>query len=142
MALGAYMAWDTVKNLALDYYFPKDLSGQVAVITGAGSGIGRGIAVSLAKIGVKVALWDLNVAGMEETMRMVKEVGGEGAIYKVNVCDKEVRMVKNKCSRERRGNSRTKRNLTSPPLAPPRRPHSLSTRRPKRSPQTSGTVPS
>jgi hypothetical protein len=88
MALGAYMAWDTVKNLALDYYFPKDLSGQVAVITGAGSGIGRGIAVSLAKIGVKVALWDLNFEGMEETMRMVKEVGGEGAIYKVNVCDK------------------------------------------------------
>ena len=82
------MAWDTVKNLALDYFFPKDLSGQVAVITGAGSGIGRGIAVSLAKIGVKVALWDLNVAGMEETMRMVKEVGGEGATYKVNVCDK------------------------------------------------------
>ena len=91
MALGAYVLWDTVKNFALDHLFPKDLSGQVAVITGAGSGIGRGIAVSLAKRGVKVALWDLNEKGMEETLEMVKEAGGEGAAYKVNVCDKEVR---------------------------------------------------
>ncbi|GMH56613.1 hypothetical protein TrRE_jg11409 [Triparma retinervis] len=85
MALGAYVLWDTVKNFALDHLFPKDLSGQVAVITGAGSGIGRGIAVSLAKRGVKVALWDLNEKGMEETLEMVKEAGGEGAAYKVNV---------------------------------------------------------
>mmetsp|Transcript_21388 Transcript_21388/g.44525 ORF Transcript_21388/g.44525 Transcript_21388/m.44525 type:complete len:315 (+) Transcript_21388:105-1049(+) len=90
LALGCYMLWDTVKNLALDNIFPKDLSGSIAVITGGGSGIGRGVAVKLASMGVKVALWDLNVQGMEETLKMIEKVGGKGAIYKVNVCDKEL----------------------------------------------------
>ena len=90
LAVGGLVLWDTIKNLVLDNIFPKTIKGSVAVITGAGSGIGRGLAVKLASMGVKVALWDLNQQGMEETLAMVKEVGGQGAIYKVNVCDKEL----------------------------------------------------
>ena len=42
------------------------LKGKVAVVTGAASGIGRAIALQLAKDGAALAVWDLNGAGAEE----------------------------------------------------------------------------
>lgn len=43
--------------------------GKVAVITGAGSGIGRALAVKLAAEGARLALSDVNSAGLDETLR-------------------------------------------------------------------------
>ena len=51
------------------------LDGKVALITGAGSGIGRASALVFAREGAKVALADIVVEGGEETVRMVKEAG-------------------------------------------------------------------
>src|SRR5271163_589840 len=48
------------------------LENRTAVITGAASGIGRGIAVSLARRGCNLALADVNDAGLSETARMVQ----------------------------------------------------------------------
>ena len=48
------------------------LENRTAVITGAASGIGRGIAVSLARRGCHLALADLNDAGLAETARMAQ----------------------------------------------------------------------
>lgn len=48
-----------------------DLKGRTALVTGAASGIGRGIALSLARRGCNVALADLNEAGLAETTRLV-----------------------------------------------------------------------
>lgn len=45
----------------------KVLSGKVAVITGAGSGIGRALAVELAREGCRLALVDLHDAGLQQT---------------------------------------------------------------------------
>ena len=42
--------------------------GKTAVITGAGSGIGRGLAQQLAVAGARLALSDVNASGLEETM--------------------------------------------------------------------------
>jgi 2-hydroxycyclohexanecarboxyl-CoA dehydrogenase len=47
------------------------LTGKVAVVTGGGSGIGRAIALQLAKDGAAVSVWDLNRAAAEETVAMI-----------------------------------------------------------------------
>ena len=53
------------------------LSRKVAVVTGAGSGIGQAIAVRLAREGAAVAVWDLNADGAEETVRSIGDTGGK-----------------------------------------------------------------
>ena len=55
----------------------KDLNNKVAVITGAGSGIGRGIAEHAAKAGMCLVLADINEEGLNETLNMVKSCGVE-----------------------------------------------------------------
>lgn len=57
------------------------LKDKVAIITGAGSGIGRGVAERFAKEGAKVALVDVNEAGLAETAALVKAAGGESATF-------------------------------------------------------------
>ncbi len=52
-----------------------DLSGRVAVVTGAASGLGRAIAIGLARFGADLALADVNDVGMAETARLAAESG-------------------------------------------------------------------
>jgi NAD(P)-dependent dehydrogenase (short-subunit alcohol dehydrogenase family) len=53
----------------------KTLAGKVAVITGAGSGIGRALALDLARKGALLALSDVDDAGLAETVDQVKGAG-------------------------------------------------------------------
>ena len=55
----------------------KELSGKVAAVTGAGSGIGRGAAIALATAGAQVVLNDVEADGLEETAAAVRALGGE-----------------------------------------------------------------
>jgi NAD(P)-dependent dehydrogenase (short-subunit alcohol dehydrogenase family) len=55
-----------------------DLRDKVAVVTGAGSGIGRGIALAMAARGARVAAVDLDGKSAEETARQVLGAGGKG----------------------------------------------------------------
>jgi NAD(P)-dependent dehydrogenase (short-subunit alcohol dehydrogenase family) len=51
---------------------------RTAIITGAGSGLGRALAVRLARDGWTIALADINALGCDETKRLVEATGGEG----------------------------------------------------------------
>uniref|UniRef100_A0A914VE52 Epidermal retinol dehydrogenase 2 n=1 Tax=Plectus sambesii TaxID=2011161 RepID=A0A914VE52_9BILA len=65
----------------------KSVTGEVVLITGAGSGLGRLMALQFAKLGARLVLWDVNQAGNEQTAKMVKGVGGEVHSYTVD-CSK------------------------------------------------------
>lgn len=65
-----------------------ELKDKVAIVTGAGLGIGRGIALSLAKNGVKVVVTDIS----DEIFEVVKEIeasGSQGLAVKCDVTDRE-----------------------------------------------------
>ncbi|MFH0730405.1 MAG: glucose 1-dehydrogenase [Pseudomonadota bacterium] len=54
-----------------------DFDGKVALVTGAGSGIGREIAISFARQGAAVVVTDTNLEGVKETVRSIKKERGE-----------------------------------------------------------------
>ena len=66
----------------------RSLNGRVAVITGAGSGMGRSMALRLAEDDAKIAIWDINGAGAEETAQMVRDAGGTAIAVEADCSDK------------------------------------------------------
>ncbi len=65
-----------------------ELAHRVAVITGAGSGIGRGIARSLAARGAHLALCDVRAEGLEETAAMARSLGARCTTHVLDVADR------------------------------------------------------
>jgi NAD(P)-dependent dehydrogenase (short-subunit alcohol dehydrogenase family) len=61
------------------------LRGKVALVTGGASGIGRAAARALAREGAAVVVGDINEAGGEETIRPIKEAGGQALFAHVDV---------------------------------------------------------
>ncbi|XP_054841260.1 epidermal retinol dehydrogenase 2-like isoform X2 [Eublepharis macularius] len=54
----------------------KSVAGEIVLITGSGSGIGRLMALKFAKLGATLVLWDINQEGNKETARLARENGG------------------------------------------------------------------
>jgi 3-oxoacyl-[acyl-carrier protein] reductase len=73
------------------------LQGKVSIITGGGQGIGRATSVKFAKEGAKVAVCDINMTAVAETLAAIRGIGGEALGFQVDVTDKEsiARMVEN-----------------------------------------------
>ena len=67
-----------------------DLTGKMAVVTGAGGILCGMFARTLARAGAAVALLDINLEAAEETARDIREAGGTAAAYGVDVMDKEM----------------------------------------------------
>jgi NAD(P)-dependent dehydrogenase (short-subunit alcohol dehydrogenase family) len=63
----------------------SDLKGKIAVVTGASRGVGRRIAVRLAREGADVALLARGRAGLDETRREIEEEGGRGVAVAVDL---------------------------------------------------------
>jgi butyryl-CoA dehydrogenase len=66
----------------------KQWQDNVAVITGAASGIGRALAVRLAQEGCHLALCDVNTEALEETAALVRDAGREVFTSKLDVADR------------------------------------------------------
>lgn len=66
----------------------KDFRDKVAVVTGAGSGIGRAVAVQLADRGARLALSDIDIDAATETARLVEKAGAEAVPHRLDVADR------------------------------------------------------
>lgn len=65
----------------------QEFAGKVALVTGGGSGIGRATAIAFAQAGALVAVDDIVDAGGNETVRMIREAGGEAIYIHADVTD-------------------------------------------------------
>jgi len=66
----------------------KRLKGDVALVTGAASGLDRAIALRLAKNGAVVVCADINDAGNEKTAEEIRAIGGKAYTVHMNIADR------------------------------------------------------
>lgn len=79
----------------------KDVSKEIVLITGAGSGIGRLMALRFAKLGAKLVLWDINQEANDAVREEIKALGGVAHSYRVD-CSKR-QQIYDTASEVRRG---------------------------------------
>ena len=65
----------------------RGLKGKTAIVTGAGSGIGRAIAQRLGAEGVTVGVFDINPAGAAETVGAITAAGGQAVAVTCDITD-------------------------------------------------------
>ena len=66
------------------------LDGKVAIVTGASRGIGRSVAISLAKAGAKVVInYAGNTAAAEEVKAIIEAAGGQGLLIQADVANED-----------------------------------------------------
>jgi NAD(P)-dependent dehydrogenase (short-subunit alcohol dehydrogenase family) len=68
---------------------PSTAESRTALVTGAASGLGRALAILLARAGWQIALADVNDAGLAETLRQVEAAGGRGRAEHLDVTKPE-----------------------------------------------------
>ncbi|MDP7706068.1 MULTISPECIES: SDR family oxidoreductase [unclassified Mycobacterium] len=64
-------------------------AGKVAVVTGAGSGIGRALAVELARSGARLAISDVDVEGLQQTEALIRRIGAPVRADRLDVTERE-----------------------------------------------------
>lgn len=67
----------------------QDLTGQVALVTGSASGIGKDIAETFAKAGAAVGIADINIEAAQKTVDAIKSQGGKAVAIKMDVTSED-----------------------------------------------------
>ncbi|SDG74367.1 NAD(P)-dependent dehydrogenase, short-chain alcohol dehydrogenase family [Planococcus glaciei] len=67
----------------------KLMEGKAGLVTGAGSGIGRGSALAFAQAGAKVMVSDKNEDSGKETVRLIQQAGGTAAFFRCDVSNED-----------------------------------------------------
>jgi len=78
-----------IKLFSSEETWHKDVRGDIILVTGGGSGIGRLMCLKFAKLGATVVTWDINSAGNEETGKMIEKEGGKVHTYTVDMSSRE-----------------------------------------------------
>jgi len=84
-----YVIERLVKMCLPQKMFEKNISGQVVLVTGGGSGIGRLMCLRFARLGATIVTWDINKAGNEETVDMIKKEGNRAFSYTVDMSSRD-----------------------------------------------------
>ena len=63
------------------------MSNQIALVTGASSGIGRCVAFELSKVGFEVIISSRNIAGLNETKNLIDNAGGKAHVIQMDISD-------------------------------------------------------
>uniref|UniRef100_A0A914D8R0 Uncharacterized protein n=1 Tax=Acrobeloides nanus TaxID=290746 RepID=A0A914D8R0_9BILA len=67
----------------------KSVNGDLVLITGAGSGLGRLLAIEFGKLGSRLVLWDINEKWNSETKEILRKQGVEAHAYTVDLSDRK-----------------------------------------------------
>ncbi|MFY2861831.1 SDR family NAD(P)-dependent oxidoreductase, partial [Mycobacterium sp. THU-M104] len=67
----------------------QGFAGKVAVVTGAGSGIGQALAIELARLGAKLAISDVDMEGLADTEQQVRALGAAVKSDRLDVTERE-----------------------------------------------------
>jgi NADP-dependent 3-hydroxy acid dehydrogenase YdfG len=68
--------------------FAGKFAGKVAVVTGAGSGIGRALALELARSGARLAISDVDMDGLAQTEKHIKKIGAQVRTDRLDVTER------------------------------------------------------
>lgn len=63
--------------------------GKVALVTGAASGLGEGIAKDLASVGAKVVVTDINLESAQRVVQEIEDAGGEAVVFQMDSASRE-----------------------------------------------------
>lgn len=66
----------------------RGIAGRVAIVTGGGDGIGRGVALRLAEEGAKLLIADINFDNAQDVADLIRAQGGVAEACKTDVCDR------------------------------------------------------
>jgi 3-oxoacyl-[acyl-carrier protein] reductase len=67
----------------------RNLQGRIALLTGASQGIGRAVALELARAGATVAVAARNEAKLSEVVAEIETAGGQAAAFALDVANEE-----------------------------------------------------
>ncbi|XP_071958073.1 epidermal retinol dehydrogenase 2-like [Antedon mediterranea] len=67
----------------------KDVAGEIVLVTGSGSGIGRLMALEFAKRGATLVLLDINESSIKDVAKEIEEIGADAYYYKVDLSKRE-----------------------------------------------------